>query len=217
MGKASRARTIHFEERHGSSDPTPDNVRVLSPRRRELKLATAVAAGDETAFDRLHAEYRERVYAFALKRMRDPAEAEDICQDVFIQVLRCIGSFEGRSSLLTWIFGVTHHQICRRLRRRRLESYSLDAPEVAEVAGSDVPVDRQVDASRLLDGCARVLDEQVSASQQEIFHLRYADGRSTREIAEVLGKSNQAIKISLFRTRRTLSTELERSGLVSPA
>lgn len=199
-----------------STAPT-DNVRVLSPRRRELKLARAVAAGEEGAFDRLHAEYRERVYAFAVKRMRDAAEADDVCQDVFVELLRCIGSFEGRSSLLTWIFGVTHHQICRRLRRRRLESCSLDADQVGDVPASDAPVDRRLDAARVLDGCRQALDDQVSAGQQEIFRLFYADGRSTREIARELGKSNQAVKISLFRTRRTLSAELERRGLAMPA
>jgi RNA polymerase sigma-70 factor (ECF subfamily) len=195
----------------------PDNVRVLSPRRRELKLARAVAAGEAGAFDRLHAEYRERVYAFAVKRMRDAAEAEDVCQDVFVELLRCIGSFEGRSSLLTWIFGVTHHQICRRLRRRRLESFSLDADEAGDVPAADAPIDRRVDAARVLDGCRQALEEDVSAGQQEIFRLFYGDGRSTRDIARALGKSNQAVKISLFRTRRTLAAAIERRGLEMPA
>lgn len=209
----SHAVAIGFENRQQPAQVASDNVRAISPRRRELKLAAAIAAGDETAFDRLHAEYRDRVYAFALKRTRDAAEAEDIAQDVFIQVFRCIGSFEGRSSLLTWLFGITHHQICRRLRKRRLESQSLDAPGVAEVAGEDVSVDRQVDAARLLDECQDVLDEKVSPAQQEIFRLRYANSQSIREIAETLGKSRQAVKISLFRARRTLSAELESRGV----
>jgi len=202
----------------GASDgAAPDNVTVLSPRHRERKLAAAVAAGDESAFERLHTEYRSRVYAFAMKKLRDPAEAEDVCQDVFIEAWRAIGSFEGRSSLLTWLFGVTHHQICRRLRRKRLEASGLDAPEVADVAAEAVPVDRQVDAARVLDDCGVVLDDRVSPAQQEIFRLRYAEGCSTREIARTLGKSSQAVKISLFRTRRTLSTELERRGVAIPA
>lgn len=190
-----------------------DNVRTISPRRRELKLARAIAAGEEGAFERLHGAYRARVYAFALKRTRDPAEADDICQDVFVQVFRCIGSFEGRSTLLTWLFGITHHQICRRLRKRRLESQSLDAPGVAEVAGPSVPADRQVDAARLLDACHGVLAERVSEAQREIFELRYGHSHSIAEIAHMLGKSRQAVKISLFRSRRTLTAGLESQGI----
>lgn len=210
------ALAIDYAPQEPHAKGTPDNVRTISPRRRELKLAAAIASGDEAAFERLHRAYRDRVYAFALKRTRDAAEAEDICQDVFIQVFRCIGSFEGRSSLLTWLFGITHHQICRRLRKRRLESFSLDAPGVMEASSEDVPVDRRVDAARLLRSCDEVLEGRVTESQREIFRLRYADNYSIKEIAESLGKSRQAVKISLFRARRTLAAELEERGLALP-
>lgn len=219
MANGNHAAAIDLDFEIPSAAPTvarpsaTDNVRVLSPRRRDLKLARAIAAGEDGAFDRLHAEYRSRLYAFALKRLRDPVEAEDVVQDVFIQAFRCIGSYEGRSSLLTWLFGVTHHQICRRLRKRRLDSQSLDAPEAFEVAGDDVPTDRQVDAARLLAECNDVLEDKVTDAQREIFRLRYAENFSTVEIAEQLGKSKQAVKISLFRARRTIAAELAGRGL----
>jgi RNA polymerase sigma-70 factor (ECF subfamily) len=184
-----------------------------SQREQDRGLATRVAAGDAGAFDVLHGLYRERVYAFALKRLRDAAEADDVCQDVFLQIFRCIGSYEGRSSLLTWMFGITHHQICRRYRRRNLATYSLDAPEAAEVSAETVGQDRQVDAVRALESCGRVLETKVTAAQREVFALRYGRGYSTRAIADELGRSRQAVKISLFRTRRTLSSEMASAGL----
>jgi RNA polymerase sigma factor (sigma-70 family) len=88
---------------------------------------------------------------------------------------------------------------------------------VSEIAAEQAPVDRQVDAARLLEDCGAVLTEQVSEAQQEVFRLRYADGQSMKQIAATLGKSCQAVKISLFRTRRTLSAELERRGIAIPA
>jgi len=217
MGKHSEAKVIRIDDREAVGSPAPAGRETSPARRREIELATAIAAGDEAAFERLHAEYRDRVYAFALKRLRDAAEADDVCQDVFVQVLRCIGSFEGRSSLLTWLFGVTHHQICRRHRRRRVDARGLDATGVSEIAAEQAPVDRQVDAARMLDDCGTVLTEQVSEAQQEVFRLRYADGQSMKQIAASLGKSCQAVKISLFRTRRTLSAELERRGIAVSA
>lgn len=217
MGKRSEAKVIRIDDREAVGTRAPEGREPVPARRRELALATAIAAGDETAFERFHAEYRDRVYAFALKRLRDAAEADDVCQDVFVQVLRCIGSFEGRSSLLTWLFGVTHHQICRRHRRRHADAPGLDANGVSEIAAEQAPVDRQVDAARLLEDCGTVLTEQVSEAQQEVFRLRYADGQSMKQIAATLGKSCQAVKISLFRTRRTLSAELERRGIAVPA
>ena len=184
-----------------------------SQRACDMQLVGEIVSGEPGAFDRLHRLYRDRIFSFALKRLRDAAEADDVCQDVFLQVFRCVGSFEGRSTLLTWMFGITHHQICRRHRRRYLETFSLDAPEAAEVKADDVSADRRVDAARALDGCQSVLDEKVTEAQREVFHLRYTRNYSTRDIADELGKSKQAVKISLFRTRRTLSAEMESRGI----
>ncbi len=176
-----------------------------SQRRKDMALVAGIIKGDPDSFEHLHELYRDRIYRFALKRLRDPVEADDVCQDVFLQIYRCIGSYQGRSSLLTWMFGIAHHQVCRRFRRRSYKTLSLDAPEASEVPAEQVPLDRMIDASRVLEDCNRVLDESVNESQREVFHLRYAENLSTRQIAEVVGKSNQAIKISLFRTRKTLA------------
>ena len=77
------------------------------------------------------------------------------------------------------------------------------------MVAQDVPTDEKVEAARVLADCGRVLGEKVNDSQREVFQLRYARNYSTRAIAKELGKSNQAIKISLFRTRRTLASEME--------
>jgi RNA polymerase sigma-70 factor (ECF subfamily) len=190
----------------------------LTPQRqRDMSLVADIVAGEQDAFDQLHALYRDRVFRFAMKRLRDAAEAEDVCQDVFLQIFRCIGSYQGRSSLLTWIFGVTHHQICRRHRRRSLESYSLDEPTAREPSVEQVPTDRKVEAVRVLAACQRVIEEQLNETQREVFALRYAENCTTREIAEKLGKSNQAIKISLFRSRQTLADEADGLGALLSA
>jgi RNA polymerase sigma-70 factor (ECF subfamily) len=197
-------------------EPTPQMY--LTPQRRhDMSLVADIVAGEPDAFDQLHALYRDRVFRFAMKRLRDAAEAEDVCQDVFLQIFRCIGSYQGRSSLLTWIFGVTHHQICRRHRRRSLESYSLDEPTAREPSVEQVPTDRKVEAVRVLADCQRVIDEQLNETQREVFELRYAENCTTREIAEKLGKSNQAIKISLFRSRQTLAGEANGLGALLSA
>jgi len=183
----------------------------------ERQLVEAVISGCDGAFDRLHALYRDRVYAFALKRLRDAAEAEDVCQDVFVQVFRCLGSFEGRSSLLTWLFGITHHQICRRLRRRRLPTLSIDESEAVQVRAESADAESQLDAARALARCQRALDHKVSETQRQVFQLHYGRNCSTRDIARRLGKSKQAVKISLFRARRVLSAEMQGRGLLQSA
>jgi RNA polymerase sigma-70 factor (ECF subfamily) len=186
---------------------------VAERRRQDRELVRAILSGDADSFTHLHELYATRLYRFAVKRLGDPTEAEDVVQDVFLEVHRCLASWEGRSALLTWMFGIAHHQICRRFRRKVPTGISLDQLGASPPVAPEVPNDRRVDAARILEVCADTLDEDVSRAQQEIFDLYYGDNRPTRAIAKDLGKSNQAVKISLFRTRRAMAARLEEQGL----
>jgi len=189
----------------GSQSARAQKARAENAERTDHELVEAILANQPGAFDELHDRHSQRIYRFAVKRLRDAAEAEDVTQEVFLQVHRCLDSFEGRSTLLTWMFGIAHNQVCRRFRRKSFATVELDASEGQELAAADVPVDRQVDATRVLRQCQSVLEQNVSAIQREVFELRYGENKPTRSIAEELGKSNQAIKISLFRTRNTIA------------
>ena len=177
-------------------------------RERDLALAARAGDGDVDAFEALHHLYHLRVYAFALKRLRDPVEAEDVVQDVFLQVFRCIGRFQGRSSLLTWMFGIANHEICNRFRRRTLDTQSLDEDASAIASAASCPA-RSVDAARLLDRCAEALDRHVSPSQRQVFELRYWYNRSVASIAARTGKTPGAIRVGLLRTRRAIAESTE--------
>ena len=69
-------------------------------RQQDQRLVAEVLAGDGDAFTRLHDLYRPRLFRFAVKRLGDPVEAEDVVQDTFLEVHRCLSSWEGRSALL---------------------------------------------------------------------------------------------------------------------
>jgi RNA polymerase sigma factor (sigma-70 family) len=170
----------------------------------DAALVTRILGGDAQSFEELHRRHERRIYYYALRRLRDPGNAEDVTQEVFLQVFRSLASFEGRSSLLTWMFGIAHNQVCRFYRRGDPGLEHLDSPEIEKLESGETPADRRTEMVRVLRNCSRVLREEVTDGQQEVFHLRYVENLSTRSIAEELGRSTQAIKISLFRTRRTL-------------
>ena len=171
----------------------------------EEELIQGVLAADEKSFNVLYDRYYRRIYHFALKRLHDAAEAEDVTQEVFVQVFRCLPSFEGRSSLLGWMFGITHFQVCRRYRRNSPTTVSLDAAEAISLASPAVGPERRIEAARVLERVDDALESELSPSQRRIFDLRYGENYSMRGIATRVGKSKQAVKISLFRTRRTLA------------
>ena len=85
-------------------------------RQRDQEIVRRVLDGDPDAFSEVYRAYFHRIYAFTLKRVRDPIEAEDLTQETFVQLYRSLGSYEGRSSLLTWTFGIAQN-VCYRYFR----------------------------------------------------------------------------------------------------
>ena len=207
------------------TDQSPDRIDgpshpaegAAERRAQDRAIVAAILAGEEGSFARLHALYAPRILGFALRLLGDPMEAEDVVQDVFVEVHRCLASWEGRSSLLGWIYGIAHHQLCRRFRKRRPLLASDELLEAAAPKAESGAPERRLDAQRRLRVCAESLEEDASPAQREIFSLYYSDCLPTREIARRLGKSNQAVKISLFRARRAMASRLEAQELLQSA
>jgi len=175
---------------------------------KDCELVDGILSGESRCFDVLYQRHYGRIFGFALNRLGDACEAEDVTQEVFLQVHRSLASFQGRSTLLTWMFGIAHNQVCRRFRRKVPPMLSIEDSEAASLAADVCPTDRRVDATRLLRRTSEIVETELSPSQREIFYLRFCPsekGGAHSVIAERLGKSNQAVKISLFRSRKTLS------------
>ena len=170
----------------------------------ERSLVEQCRAGDPQAFARLVALHEGMVFNLATRLLGDPEEARDVSQDVFLQVYRSIDRFEGRSSLLCWIFGIARHTTLSRFSHRPPEMTPLD--EARGLAAPVASIEDRIDASRIWERCTRFLQRNVSATARQIFHLRYSDGRSVAAIARETGKSAGAVKVALMRTRRLLGT-----------
>ena len=183
-------------------------------RARDRELVDRVLAGDPMAFSEIFDNYFPRVYAFTLKRVGDRAEAEDLTQETFVQLYRSLPSFEGRSSLLTWTFGIAHN-VCSRFFRH-CSRWMVGPKDARELDDKPVEstIERKVDAARVLDRCDEILSENRRPAHQEIFHLRYGESHSIKAIAEKVGKSNEAVKVSLRRSRAVLSDNVPELEMV---
>lgn len=171
----------------------------------DAELVQRILSGDEASFSLLYTSYFPRVYRFALKRLRDPAEAEDVTQEVFLTVFNALESFRGNSSLLVWIFGITRNTVNRRFRRARPRLESIDGEGSPQLSAKDAPPDRAVDARRMLGRCEAIVESDLTPLQRRIFHLKHLRLQSIRSIAQALGKSEDAIKANLYRMRRALA------------
>jgi RNA polymerase sigma-70 factor (ECF subfamily) len=170
----------------------------------DRELVDAIIGGSREHFDLLYKTYFPRVYRFALKRLGDAGEAEDVTQEVFMTVFRVLPSFRGNSTLLVWIFGITRNTVNRRFRRRRARLEPLDGDGAGEIAGDNAPPDRAADARRILDRCEEVIERDLTPLQRRIFHLKHLRRQPIRAIAEALGKSEDAVKANLYRMRKAL-------------
>jgi RNA polymerase sigma-70 factor (ECF subfamily) len=189
----------------GAGEPSPG-----APSRRssadDQELVRAILAGSREHFERLYATYFPRVYRFALKRLGDHGEAEDVTQEVFLTVFQALPSFVGDSSLLVWIFGITRNKVNRRFRRPRPRLEAIDEAS-PNLPSGQAPCDEAVDARRVLDRCERVIEQELTPLQRRIFHLKHLRRQPIRTIARALGKSEDAIKANLYRMRRALLEE----------
>ena len=170
----------------------------------DVKLVTRLQAGDVSALDTLMERHASRVYRLAYAITRNHADAEEVVQDVFLNVFRKIATFEGRAALGSWIYRVTANVALMRRRKRRLPRAEHDA--LQHVEGSATPEDyllsreRRTLAARLLDG--------LPASYRAVVVLRDVEGLSTREAANAVGASLASVKSRLHRGRAWLRQQL---------
>jgi RNA polymerase sigma factor (sigma-70 family) len=210
-GVAGHPRHTHpgASDTQGERRPQPESDREIFQIR-----VQRVLAGDQTAFSEIYDAYAPRVHGYIMKRVGDFPEAEDLTQETFVQLYRSLDSFEGRSSLLTWTFGIAHN-VCSRYFRH-CSRWMVGPKNARELDDhpSDAAIERRLDAAHVLERCDVVLEAGRRPAHREIFRLRYAESQSIRTIAKQVGKSSEAVKVSLRRSRNLLMDGVPELALV---
>ena len=173
----------------------------------DRELAQAVAAGDSDAFEKLYRKYYKRVYSLCLRMLGDPTLAEDMAQEVFLQVYRKIGSFRGDSAFTTWLHSLTVNQVLMHFRKRGVKlEQTADEEEFANVVDTPLQSTRR---TSIIDRLA--LDKaiaQLAPGYRTVFVLHDVEGYEHEEIAEMLGISVGTSKSQLHKARMRLRDRL---------
>ncbi len=163
--------------------------------------------GDDLAWEALVRSSQSRVYSVALHYLRDPEEAKDIAQDVFVRVYRHLGSFENREgNFLPWLLSLTRNACIDRLRRMRVRP-SVPAvpveegPEIADTRRTPEQVAIAAREGRLVH---RAIAE-LSDDHREMILLREIQGLELRQIAEMLALPIGTVKSRSLRARLALA------------
>jgi RNA polymerase sigma-70 factor (ECF subfamily) len=204
-----------------NQDPASSSSPVSSPPSTPQAISSeaislqALQAGDRVEFARLVEANSSDIYRLALKILNDAQDAEDVLQETFIKALRSLPTFEGRSSLSTWLYRIAVNEALMLVRKRRPESASIDI-EKDDGEGETEPVEI-VDWCCLPEGdllsaeARRFLDEAIQSltpALRAVFVLRDIEGLSVKETADALGLSEAVIKTRLLRARLKLRETL---------
>ncbi len=182
----------------------------------EAALVQALQRGDPRACDEIVQQYSGKIYNVALRLTGHPNEAEEILQETFINACRGAESFEGRSSLATWLYRIATNNGLMRLRRKETPTVSLDIFDSTAAEDGGAPLDLhdwqwEPESLLLTDELRAAMDESVAQlpeSLRAVFVLRDLEGLSTKETAEVLGISQSSVKVRLHRARMQLRRQL---------
>ncbi|MEV0130499.1 ECF RNA polymerase sigma factor SigK [Dactylosporangium sp. NPDC050688] len=176
--------------------PTQRLVAVPAPQRRvdADELLSRVARGDERAFAELYDLLSPRVYGLIRRVLRNPAQSEEVAQEVMVEVWRNAGRFDGtRGSATAWVFTIAHR---RAVDRVRAEQASNDRAHRVAASSVETPYDDVVETAT-----ARIEQQQVRRCldgltdlQREAITLAYYNGNSYREVADLLGAALPTIK-----------------------
>jgi RNA polymerase sigma-70 factor, ECF subfamily len=174
--------------------------------RSERELVEAARA-DSQAFGKLYDLYFGQIYSYAYYRTRSRPDAEDVCAQTFQQALEHIGSYEWRGvPFVAWLYRIASN-IVAGLHRRQLPETELD--EAYGVAATDpLPEDETLRSEQA--GELRAAVATLPASQQQAVVLKFAQGLRNREIGEIMGCSEGAVKQLLHRAMENLRSRVER-------
>jgi RNA polymerase sigma-70 factor, ECF subfamily len=181
----------------------------------DKELMVRIARDDETALRELIERHQGAVYGTIVRMLGDPAEAQDLAQQVFVRIYRAAGSYRAEARFKTWMFTIVRHLVFNEHRRRSRAtlvpfhpsesddaSVPLDPPDPAISTASEQTLQKEM--AKEIDRAIRALPEQ----QRVALVLRRYEEVSYEEIARILQTTVPATKSLLFRARETVRAAL---------
>ena len=175
----------------------------------DRELVERVAGGDRAAVRLLFMRHHARVYRFAARQTGSEMMADDIANEVFLELWRQAPAFQGRSEVSTWLLGIARFKALSALRKRKEEA--VDEDEAAAIPDTgDTP-----EVAVMKDDKATALKRMVNALPEEhrtVIDLAYYHAKSVAEIAEVLQIPVATVKTRMFYARKKLGEALKAAG-----
>lgn len=165
--------------------------------------------GDRAAADELISIYHREIYAFVYRQLQDREHALDLTQDIFVSMLRSIGSFEGKvASLRTWLYRIATNRVIDHFRSKAHRNAKLTDPiedfEFSTNEDFTLELERRDEAGRVLE-----LLRTFEWRAQEIVRLKLFAERTFAEIAQIMSLPDSTVKTHYYATIRKIKQKFE--------
>lgn len=178
---------------------------------RDQALVRRLQAGDGEAFSELVRAHQGTVYRLLLRMLGNPAEAEDVAQDVFVAVFKAVSRFRGDSRVSTWIFRIaTNHArnrikyLARRQRHAQQPYDESQGPQIGSDPAGQTATPEQMAHARQMEGLLQRALQGLEEAQRELIILRDLEHVSYEEIQAITGLPAGTVKSRLHRARAAL-------------
>lgn len=180
---------------NSTSDPTEERALVLRAIRR-----------DSAAFGILYETHLDRVYRYVYYRVGSTAEAEDLTEQVFLKAWEAIERYEARGvPFIAWLYRLAHNLVVDYYRARRPTMPLEDVAEAEEPGANTLDsVENELDAEEV-----RLAVRKLSPEHQQLIVLRFVEGLSHAEVAQITGKTEGATRVVQYRALQSLAKAMQ--------
>jgi RNA polymerase sigma factor (sigma-70 family) len=176
----------------------------------DMDLITQVLKGEQKAYAILVDRYQNYVFTIVLRYVKSREDAEEVSQDVFVKAYRSLADFKGQAKFSTWLYTVTTTSCITFLRKKKLEIQSLDNEKIFAVADN---VDGGMSANQIEQKSrVNMVNEAIkllSPDDAQVITLFYKGEQTLEEIAHIMGKEPNAVKVQLHRARTRLKEKMQ--------
>ena len=175
------------------------------------EIISRVLAVEQNAYADLLNRYQNYVFTLTLRLIKSREDAEEVAQDVFVKAYRALADFRGESKFSTWLYTITNTTSITFLRKKKLETQSLDNEKVFELADSkDSGLRANTIEQKSRIGMVTRAIALLSPDDAEIITLFYKVEQSLDEIGKILGLETNTVKVRLHRARTRLKEKMEK-------
>jgi len=181
-----------------------------TPETTDVALIGSIAEGNKHAMQILFVRHNVRVFRFVMRLVGDNTAAEDLVGEVFLDVWRQAGRFQGRSQVTTWLLAIARNKALSALRRRSFEELGEDVAAAIEDPQDGLEVTNQNrQTSEILLGCLK----ELSPAHREVIDLVYYHEKSIDDVAEITGIPPNTVKTRMFYARKRIAELMTAQGI----